>query len=134
MTDEEFLALGFEEAREVWLAGDGPKERERLHEIYANRHGMKLSAGGDQTGPSRIENESGTTLGGIGWLMLVAGVCAAVGGALADYPIVWLIALGSAAANVGFFCILFGYIGKKLDLIAERLLAQSSRQDTLGPP
>lgn len=49
MTDEEFLALGFEEAREVWLEGDGPKERERLHKIYADRHGMKLSAGGDKT-------------------------------------------------------------------------------------
>lgn len=121
MTDEDFLALGVEEARTAWLEADGPKERERLHKIYVERHNVKLSTGAAQLASSSTEDGNGVTLHSIGWLLLVAGICAGVGGALADYPIIWLIALGSAGANAGFFCILFGYIGKKLDLVAERL-------------
>lgn len=125
MTDKEFLGLDVAEARAAWLEGATAKERERLHSIYAERHNINLSSGAAAL--AEMDSNDGASegasdmLSSAGWLMLIVGAGAGIGGALADYPIVWLIGLGSAGMSAGFFCILFGYIGKKLDRIADIL-------------
>lgn len=52
----------------------------------------------------------------IGWALLIGGILAMASG----YPRVmgsgfWWVSLGGASAHVGFFFILFGWLGEKID-------------------
>ncbi|WP_370237864.1 hypothetical protein [Brevundimonas sp.] len=133
MTDQEFLEMEPRPAIDYWLAAKTAKERERLHHLYLVKRKVNLSdmvlrdpehqsradAAGETSAPTPRPKEVG--LQDFGWLLMVGGLVGAFIAGFRDFPILWLLALSSAAMSAGFFCALFGWIGGKLDVIADRL-------------
>lgn len=127
MSDREFVEMGPAPALEYWRNASTPQERERLHALYASKRGISLSqmAARPDGAVVQVENapveRGGMTLQDMGLALMVVGFIGAVIGWMTSTPIFWLLAVGSLGMTAGFFCALFGWIGKKLDLIAERL-------------
>lgn len=74
----------------------------------------------NETATDRAEKKTADgalSLGGIGWTLLIGGGVALVMGLMQPLPSIWLLAGGGLALNAGFFCLLFAWIGGKIDAL-----------------